>query len=98
VQSELMKLAKGDVRPSRLDKPIAEAARVVYDDVRLSSLQVDGALALAGHAMEGLVDLNAFRQTLASDDLSLHSLLGDIQGQAVAQVKKIQRNLFSDWS
>lgn len=97
MQNELVKMAKGEVRPSRPDKPIAEAARIVYDDVRLSSLQVDGALALAGHAMEGLVDLDAHRQALAAGELSLHTLLGEIQAQAVAQVKKIQRNLFSDW-
>lgn len=92
-----MKMAKGEVRPNRIDRPIADAARIVYDDVRISALQIDGAIALAGHAMEGLLELDAHRQILAADDLSTHTLLGEIQQQAVAQVKKIQRNLFNDW-
>ena len=95
--NNLIRMAKGEVRPGRLDRPTAEAARVIYDDVRLSSLQVDGATALAGHAMERLVELDAHRQLLAACELSLHALLGEVQQQAVAQIKKIQRNLFSGW-
>lgn len=99
MRSDLMRVVQAaEPRPRGSNRAIVMAARALHDDVRLSALQVDGSLALAGHAMEGLLDLDAHRRLLAADDLSLHTLLGEIQQQAVAQVKRIQRDLFSDWT
>ena len=89
--------ARGEPVTRQANAAVVQAADLIYDEVRLSGLEIEGIIALAGHAMQGVMDLDAYRRSLAADDLSLHSLLGDIQGQAIQQIKQVQRDLFSDW-
>jgi hypothetical protein len=51
--------------------------------VRIKSFQADGALALAGHIMEGILGLDNRRRMLAQDDPITNALLADIQAQAM---------------
>ncbi len=98
MSGELQRYAAGNVRPARMDRAVAREAKAVYDEVRIKAFQADGALALAGHIMEGILGLDQKRRTLAQDDPVTNALLADIQSQAMYQVKKIQANLFDDWN
>lgn len=75
----------------------AERARVVREDVRLAGLKVDGAVALAGHAMNGLIELDKYRQDVAKGDITHNLILAEIEEAALAQVKSIQRGIFNSW-
>lgn len=97
MSNELMRYAKGEVRPARVDRPVAAQARGVYDTARLSSLQVDAALAVAAHIMQGVTHLDDRRREIAKDDPTLNMLLAEIEATAVQQVKGIQRGLFNNW-
>jgi len=98
MSGELQRYASGNAQPARVDRAVARQARTVYDEVRIKSFQADGALALAGHIMEGVVGLDARRQALSQGDPITNALLADIQTQAMFQVRKIQAQLFDDWN
>lgn len=98
MSGELQRYASGNARPARMDRTVARQAKGVYDEVRIKSFQADGALALAGHIMEGILGLDNRRRTLAQDDPITNALLADIQAQAMFQVKKIQAQLFDEWN
>lgn len=70
------------------------AARAITDETRLTALQADAALALGGHIMEGVVNLDMHRRHLAKDDVTLNLLLAEIEAETVQQVKAVQRSLF----
>lgn len=72
-------------------------ARQVRDEVQLAAMQADGAIALADHIMDGLVNLDLHRRELAREDQTLHLLLTEIESTCVSQVKHSQRNLFNNW-
>jgi hypothetical protein len=96
VNNELMKYTKGEPAPLR-DRRVAKQAKKVYDEVRLSALQMNGATALAAHTMETLMELDAHRRRLAGDDPVTNQMLVEIELTAVRQVGRIQSNLFNQW-
>lgn len=96
--NELIRYARGELQPRRVDREVARAGRVIFEEVRLAAMQVDGAVALAGHIYEGVVELDAYRRSLGRDDVVLQLQLGEIQHTALRQIQRIQANLYSDWS
>ena len=82
---------------SRRDRRQTQRLQNVYDEVRLRGLQVDGAIALGGHIMEGVEALDARRHSLANGDMQMAMLLADIESNTIRQVKGIQASLFNDW-
>lgn len=86
-------------RRERLARAAAEqaAARAITDETRLTALQADAALALGGHIMDGVTDVDKHRRSLARDDVTLNMLLCEIEAETVQQVKAVQRSLFNRW-
>jgi hypothetical protein len=86
------------LRPGTVGPPLASReARRIYARVKEAGLKVDGSLALAAHAMESLLMLDARRVILAQGDPTTNVLLSEIQATAVQQVKKVQASLFDSW-
>lgn len=96
MSNELLRYLNGDAPVARSDRAVARQGKAVYDEVRLKALQVDGAMALAGHMMEGITTLDLKRQTLAraSGSQELNVLLAQIEGTALAQAQQIQQKLY----
>jgi hypothetical protein len=97
--NEIVHQLAGVVSPrsgDRLSRRGTTLARHYVEEVRLAGLQVDGALALAGHLVEGLVDLDTHRRRLAGDDVGLNLLLSEIEATAVRQCQRIQSDLYRD--
>lgn len=97
MNSELLRYSTGRLSVPRRDREVAQAAKRIHDEVRLKSLEADGAIALAGHLMEGLVELDKYRRQLAGDDPITNQMLGAVQMMAVQQATSIQRGLFNQW-
>ncbi len=97
MNNELVRYAAGTVDVPRSDRQVAARAKQAYDEVRLAALKVDGALALAGHIMDGVVGLDNHRQALSNGDPVTDVLLADIQINAVRKVKAIQNGLYDEW-
>lgn len=97
MNNELVRYATGDVRPRIADIAIARKAKQIHDEVRLTALKVDGAMALAGHIMEGLVAMDDRRRQLAKDDPVTNEMLARIEATAVNQIGVIQMNLYNGW-
>lgn len=97
MSGELMQYMNGDRRVARRDREVAGRAKAIHDEVRLAGFKADGALALAGHIMEGMVGLDEQRRMLAKNDPLTNTILADIEQQALFQVKKIQGRLFDEW-
>jgi hypothetical protein len=96
--NELMQMATGQRRPvTRAERESARAASEVVNEVRLAAIEADGAMALAAHIMQGMVDLDEQRKSLMSNDPLLALMLGEIEATSVRQVKKIQNNLYTQW-
>lgn len=94
---DLQEYVNGDARVARQDREVVAKAKEVHDEVRLAGFKADGAMALAGHIMEGAIGLDDHRRTLAGNDPIRNALLADIEQQAIFQVKKIQARLFDEW-
>lgn len=95
---DLMKYVNGEVRPwTKEERQVAAEAKQLALDVRMAGLKVDGALSLAGHAMEGAVGLDDHRVNLSKGDPIRSLLLADLEETAMQQVKTIQRQLFDQW-
>lgn len=97
MSGELMEYMNGSARVARRDREVAAKAKAIHDEVRLVGFKADGAVALAGHIMEGMVGLDEHRRTLAKNDPLTNTILADIEQQALYQVKKIQGRLFDEW-
>lgn len=97
MDNRLVRYANGEAIPDRQDREIARAAKVQYDKVRMAGLKVQGATALAGHAMERLVELDQHRRGLAGGDETTNRILAEIELETVRQVKRIQQGLNDDW-
>lgn len=97
MSSELMQYMQGTVAPAKQDREVIQQAKKIHDEVRLSAFKADGALALAGHIMEGVVGLDNHRRQLAGNDPVTTALLADIEQEAINSVKRIQRDLTSGW-
>lgn len=99
MNNELVRYATGEVKPLKQDRAMAVKAKKVYDEVRITGLKVDGAIALAGHVMEKVSELDAQRRALAGDDPVTNQILVDIELHAMAQVKSIQNSLYKpNWN
>jgi hypothetical protein len=96
------------VRATRAERAVLAAQRAedlqqegqrrrVIDEVRHAALKADGSIALAGHIMAGVMALDGERRHLAKEDPALNLLLAEIEGEAVQQVKAIQRSIFDPW-
>lgn len=84
--------------PARRDREAAARAKVVYDDVRTAGLKVEGAVALGGHIMREIVQLDDTRRDLQGSDPVLNAILADIEMSTVRQVKKVQAELYdTEW-
>ena len=92
--NDLIPYVTGAQRPARHDRELVGRARGVYEDVVLSRVKVDGAMAIAGHIMEGVTLLDARRRALAGDNAQLNAVLGSIELNTVHQVEGIQRDMF----
>jgi hypothetical protein len=97
MSNELMRYTTGEARPARYDRQVARQAKPIHDEVRLSAFKADGALALAGHIMEGVASLDTHRRMLAGNDPVTNRLLADIEQQALFSVKTIQAKLYNGW-
>lgn len=95
--SELVRYAKGDVRPALRDRAVAKHGKKIYDEVRTKAMEAEGAIALAGHIMEGFLGLNEKRISLAAGDPATNVTLVEIQNMAMAKIKAIQSSYGSDW-
>jgi hypothetical protein len=80
-----------------LEKRERRQSDATVAEVRRSAQRVDGAMALAGHMMGGLTELDKLRQKLAGDDMPLNMMLSDIEAMAIQQCKHIQARLFNPW-
>jgi len=65
-------------------------------EARLTALQGDAAVALGGHLMAGMVELDRQRRHLAKEDVTLNLLLAEIEAETVQQVRRIHGSLFND--
>ncbi len=97
MQNELMQYSKGSTPVPRQDRRVAREAKESFDEVRLRALQADGAMALAGHLMEGLIALDARAQSMAAGDPIKMAILMEIEATAILQCKNIQRGLYQSW-
>lgn len=97
MSDELIRWARERAAIPKHDRAVAAEAKKTYDQVRLSDLKVDGAMALASHIMEGLTDLDGQRRLLAQGDQVLDAILTRIEVNAVRAVNKIQNNLYNGW-
>lgn len=93
MSSELSKYAAGDQVPSRRDRDVAKRAKKVRDDTLVTAYEIEAITALAGHAMEEVVDLDNTRRTLAGNDPVLNTMLARIEQTALSQVERTQRGL-----
>ena len=89
---------RGEKRPAKQrERRAAQRAQDVIDEVRLIGVKLDGAMALAGHAMQGIVELDDHRKALAKDDVGRNLLLAEFEDTCIQQVKSIQRSLYDSW-
>ncbi|MDQ1438347.1 MAG: hypothetical protein QOK43_1976 [Acidimicrobiaceae bacterium] len=93
--SNLTRFFSGEPDPARRKLTAAELR--IRNQVRSAAIQADGALRFGEHVMDGLVELDVHRRMLARDDPTLNVLLAEVEAETVGQVKKIQRNLYSQW-
>jgi hypothetical protein len=98
MNNELMRYSSGDQPVPWRDRRVSKHAKAIYDEVRTHALQVDGALALSGHIMEGIVALDERRQSLAQGDPTIAAMLMDIEANTIRQAKNLQNSLFSGWN
>ena len=86
MDNKLSKYVSGQERPrGAAEKAIAQAAKPVYDEARLTALKVEGSAAVAGHAMEVVEKLDDHRRDLARGDEVKNKILADIELEAVRQ-------------
>lgn len=98
--NELVRLGSGNTPVPRfgtqLEKQTARTANEIVSEVRLSALRAEGQIALAGHIMNNLTELNAHKRMLAQDDPGLHMMLSRIEAEAGEACTRLQKNLFND--
>jgi len=98
MNDELMGYARGEVTPRRHDRPLAARAKGIYEDVKLGALMADGALALAGHIIGEVVELDEERRSFSRRITpELNAVLIEIEVTGVEQAQKVQRDLYKRW-
>lgn len=95
--SQLVPARPSALSPRRISRALATEARSVRDQTQLAALQVDAALALGGHIVDGVTDLYEHKRLKAADDPALDMLLGHVLVNTVTSLDRIQRRLFSGW-
>lgn len=95
--SELLPVAKGEIRAPFRDREVAKRSKKVFDETRLAGLKVDATIALAGHIMQSIATLDAQRVAIAANDPILSALLAEIETTAIVQAKSIQNKLQNNW-
>jgi hypothetical protein len=96
MSSELMKYSTGEVMPSRVERGVAKRAKAIYDETRIRAFEVDAQVALAGHIMEQVVELDTQRRDLAGNEQALNAVLCDIELNTLRNLKKTQDGLHSE--
>jgi hypothetical protein len=76
---------------------VATSGRDQPEVDHLGPVKADAVVALAGHGMEAVAGLDAYRRRLAQADSQLNAILTDIEAAALTQFKKMQVNLFDGW-
>ena len=95
MDSNLVRLARGDEDPTYRDRRVAKQAKQLYDDVRLAGMQIEGAAALAAHAMETASALDGERKLLPGNaDPIMAVLLLEMGSTGLAQMQRAQRGAF----
>lgn len=94
MNNELVRYSNGTVAVPKQDRAVAAQAKQVFDEARVTALKTDAVCAVAGHIMQGVTELDGLRRSLASDDVSLNMLLGEIEQQAIRTCGRIQRDMF----
>jgi hypothetical protein len=97
MDNSLVNYVTGSVVPAVRDRAVARKAKDIYDEVRLAGMKADGAMALAGHIMEGFNTLDSRRRALSNGDPMNDIMLSEIQACAMLKIKQIQLNLYSQW-
>src|SRR3954469_6112184 len=97
MQNELVRYAQGGEPVPIRDRKVARQARETFDEVRLKALQADGAMALGGHVMEGLLGLDDKRRDMARGDANIDLLMMEVESATIRQVKNIQNSLYGKW-
>lgn len=92
-----MRYASGEVRPTYRDRAVTKEAKRLFDKTRMAGMQVDASVALAGHIMENIAELDAKRMAIAGDDPVLGQMLLEIEVAAVRQAKVVQSTAHSSW-
>lgn len=80
---------------SGLEKHVARETNNIVAEVQLAGRRAEGQIAFAGHVMQGLTELNAYKRQLAQDDPSLSLILSEIEMNAARACSRVQRDLFS---
>lgn len=98
MNDELMSYARREVAPRRQDRTLAAKAKGIYEEVRLGALMADGALALSGHIIGEVVELDEERRSFARRATpNLNAVLIEIEVTGIEQAQKVQRNLYKRW-
>ena len=79
------------------DYGMRSKVKSVQDEVRLTAIKAEGALALAAHIMEGVIGLDEHRKSISAGDPVTDVLLTEIEVAAVRHVKSIQGSLYNNW-
>lgn len=98
MDNQIARYAKGVERPrTQADREAAREAKEVFNEAQLTGLKIEGVIAVAGHAMQVVDQLDERRRDLAQADPTKNQLLSDIELEAVRQIKKLQAKLFNDF-
>lgn len=93
----LVRLLTGSDDDTKKKVTLTPAQRQVREDVRQAAMKANGAMVLTELIMEGLTDVDLHRRALSKGDATLNVILAEVEAEGIGQVKKIQRNLYSDW-
>lgn len=86
----------GELVPRSSRRPTREgmrAIREVEDGARKVATQIRATVALTDYAMEGAVDIDDTRRTLAGNDPVRNAILADLEQTGIYAIKKILRNM-----
>ena len=82
---------------SRAERTHQKAVANLVRETKINGLKVDAEAALTGRIMERVVDLDAYRRSLANGDPVLDSVLARIEIGFVDKAGRIQRNFGSEF-
>jgi hypothetical protein len=97
MKNELIQYTRGNQMVPMRERKVAKQGKDTYDAVRLAALKADGAMALGGHIMQGLLALDEHRRSLSCGDPIIDVMLMEVEANTIRQVKGIQSGLFDSW-